>query len=376
MPVFEVTLSDGRTFEVESDAPPSEADVMKALGPQPTTQPEKSGINWDAAKTLGGMVGGLGGFLLAGPPGAIAGAGLGGVASEAARQRYGGPENQPSTANDAMRGMVGAGGAQALLEAGPQAGGYLLTRAAPGLMDMGLKRTAADRLKFPNTPKTLVKEGIIPRGQNVQNALSATEKKLMAAAADYDARMPGIPVDPVDIARDAHASAYGAGKLGGLGDTPGPEVQELNDLARQYLAQNTRPRGQVETIAQKRAYQARASYSPRPNAPTVTNNQLNFNEGVAAANRQAAIQRQPEMEADWAKERDLLGALEAQTNAEAKATPLSTVGTLKTMAGLRNPTIMGGAAIGADRTGRALQSPFSAAAVRAVILAMLGQNDD
>lgn len=339
----------------------------------PSAGPVKAGPNYDLLPTLGGMVGGLGGFLLAGPPGAIAGAGLGGGAGEAARQYFG--PDKPKSAAEAMGGMVTAGGGQAIAEAIPQGIGRLLTRAAPGLMDMGLKRTAADRLKFPDTPKQLVKDRIIPRGQNVQKALTATEKKVMADAAAYDTRTPGIPVDPADIAKFAVDDAYKAGKLGGLGDTPGPEVDELNALAKQYLQQNTRPRGQAETIAQKRAYQARASYSSRPNAPTVTNNTLNFNEGVATANRNAAIQRQPELEENLMRERNLLGALEAQANAEAKATPLSTVGTLKTMAGLRNPTVMGGAAIGADKLGAIMRSPGTPAAYRAAVLALLGLND-
>lgn len=42
MPVYEITLSDGRTFEVESDAPPSEQDVMSALPTMGTNPPTAS----------------------------------------------------------------------------------------------------------------------------------------------------------------------------------------------------------------------------------------------------------------------------------------------------------------------------------------------
>lgn len=38
MPVYEVELADGRTFEVEADTPPSEADVLAAIGSQ-TAEP-------------------------------------------------------------------------------------------------------------------------------------------------------------------------------------------------------------------------------------------------------------------------------------------------------------------------------------------------
>ena len=43
MPVFQVELSDGRAFEIEADAAPSEADVLKALGAGGGTKPEKIG---------------------------------------------------------------------------------------------------------------------------------------------------------------------------------------------------------------------------------------------------------------------------------------------------------------------------------------------
>jgi hypothetical protein len=61
MPIYEVELSDGRTFEVESDAPPSEQDVMAALGPSteapapaqaPIQEPEGSG---GASATIGAL---------------------------------------------------------------------------------------------------------------------------------------------------------------------------------------------------------------------------------------------------------------------------------------------------------------------------------
>lgn len=54
MPVFEVALADGRTFEVEADQPPTEADVLSALEAQPAApavpQEQSSG---GASATLG-----------------------------------------------------------------------------------------------------------------------------------------------------------------------------------------------------------------------------------------------------------------------------------------------------------------------------------
>lgn len=342
--------------------------------PAETAAPEPSGPDWSLAPTFGGMVGGLGGFLLGGPIGAIAGAGLGGMVGEGARQQLGGPKNRPSTVQDALSGLTGNMVGQATIEAVPQVAGRLLTKVAPHVMDMGLKRTAADRLQFPGAPQRLVDEGIIPRGQNIQKALTATEAKVNADASAFDAAHPIGVVDPDKIATEATGSAYRAGRVGGLGNAPGSEFEELQRLKSEYLSQNTRSRTLGETLEQKRAYQARAKYSARPNSPTVTNNALNFNGGVAAANRAEAIRLHPPLEADLSKEQDLIGALTAQENAATKATPLSTVGTLKSLAGLRNPTAMGAAAIATDRAGRVLQSPYTTAALRAAILALLNGN--
>lgn len=244
--------------------------------------------------------------------------------------------------------------------------GNALRRAAPQAMDMGLQRTMADRLEFPNTPHRLVDEGIIPTEPNIRGALRATEQKVTDRAAAYDAAHPIGPVDPDTLAAKARDAAFTEGRVGGLGNTPGPESHELDALQQRYLAQNTRSRSLAETIDQKRAYQARASYASRPNAPTVTNNELNFNKGLAAANRETAIAMQPSLADDLAKEQDLIGALTAREKLDAKSMPLSTVGTLKSLLLLRNPTVMGGAGITLDRTGRAAQT-LDPMAVRAAL---------
>lgn len=276
----------------------------------------------------------------------------------------------PNTGGQATGQLLTGLLAPRVIKVGVSGAGRLLTKAAPQLMDMGLKRTAADRLAFPGTPQRLVDEGIIPRGQNVQNALTATEAKVNADAAAFDAANPP-GVDPSQLATSARDFAYKEGKVGGLGNVPGPDAAELDALKQGYLAQNTRARTLAETLDQKRAYAARAKFSSRPNAPTQTGNELNFNEGVAGANRTAAIQRNPALEGDLAKEQDLMGGVTAQANAEAKATPLSTVGLMKTVAGLRNPTVMGGAGIAADRIGQALQSPYTSTAIRTALLALM-----
>lgn len=280
--------------------------------------------------------------------------------------------SQPQEGGQAIGGLLTALAVPAAMKGTSAA----LRWAAPQAMDMGLQRTMADRLEFPNTPQRLVDEAIIPHGQNVQNALTATEQGVNAKTAAWDAAHPNphmIAVkgaQPPQMADQAAGFAVNEGKVAGLGNVPGPEDAEIARIKDQYLSQNTRPRNLSETVEQKRSYQSRARYNNRPNAPTQTNNELNFNKGIAAANRTEAIRMEPSIGPDLAKEQDLLGALSAVQKMGAKSTPLSTIGTAKTLLGLRNPTIMGSSAIALDRTGQALQG-LSPELVRAALLDLM-----
>jgi hypothetical protein len=358
---------DGKQYVLEGDHPPTEAEARAAIGSAPA---EKSGPDWDYAPTLGGMVGGIGGLLLGGPMGAVAGATAGGAIGGAAKTYMQSPDSETRGADTAIGGAV-EGIKQGALEAGPQMISGLLRKAAPHAMDMGLQRTPTDRLNFPNTPKRLVDEGIIPTGDRPQKALSATEGQVQARTTAYDAAHPVNRIDPDAMAQEARTSAYGEGKLGGLGDQPGPEDAELNRLVEEYLKQNTRTRSLGETVQQKRSYQARSKYSNRPNAPTQTSNELNFNAGIADANRSAAIKADPSLEGLLAKEQDLIGGVQAAKLRSAKSIPLETMGTVGALGravGLRNPTVMGGGSILMDRLGKAGQ--LSPAMMRAVQLAL------
>lgn len=248
--------------------------------------------------------------------------------------------------------------------------GGVLRKTAPAMMDSGLQRTMSQRLEFPNASQRLVDEGLVPRGTNVQRALDATEGQVNATATAHDAAHPIYRVDPDTIAQQARDFAHREGKVGGLGNVPGPEVTDLDALVKDYLGRNTRTRSLTETIDQKRAYGARSRYNSRPNAPTQTNEAANFNKGVTRANRQAAIEASQELEALLAKEQDLLGALAAQAEREAKGAPPTTLGAAKSLTGVRNPTVMGGAAIATDRAGQALQA-IDPMAVKAALLRLM-----
>lgn len=352
---------DGGTWQGDTFRPSLGAAAWKPVADSPSQGPD-----WSMAPTFGGLVGGIGGGLLGGPPGAIAGAAAGGGLGEWANNRFGTGEQPSSAADQAIR--VGVGGLkQGLLEAIPFGIGKLFAKGATPAMEMGLHRTAADKLAFPNAAKRLVTEGIIPRGQKVQNALSAAEGRVNTATQTFDRIHPVGPVDPDAIAQSAYDFAHQQGRIGGLGNVSGPETVELKQLKQAYQDQNTRSRSLGETVDQKRAYQARAKYSSRPNAPPVTSNTLNFNEGVAGANRREAIRLDPALEGELSREQDLMGALGAQQKAEVAPMPLSYLGAAQTITGLRNPTAMGITAISLDRLGKLLQHPMTPAAIRLAI---------
>ena len=272
--------------------------------------------------------------------------------------------SNPTTGGQVIGNLVGSElGGRAI-----GAVGGVVRKAAPKAMELGLQRTKAERLDFPNTAQRLVDEGIIPTRANVQNALSGVEAKINADAAAYDAAHPLGRVDPDTIAANAHAFATKEGKVPGLGNVPGAEASELDAIKSRYQAQNTRSRNLSESIDQKRAYAARSRYNSRPNAPTVTNNELNFNKGVAAENRAAAIRLNPALEADLAKEQDLLGALVAAENNAAKGMPNTLIGAAKSVA--FGPRTTGYAAKVMDRTGHSLQV-MSPAAWRAAIAQLI-----
>jgi hypothetical protein len=243
------------------------------------------------------------------------------------------------------------------------------------MMDMALARNMAQKLDFPGASTRLIEEGIVPTGENVQTALSATEDAVNAAAAKFDAANPIHRVDPDTLARSAQDFAFKEGKIGGLGNVPGPEVAELDALAQKYLGENTRTRNLGETIDQKRSYQARSNYNNRPNAPTQTNEGRNFSKGLARANRAEAITLDPSLEALLSKEQDLMGALTAQKLRDAMSAPPTTVGAAKALLGLRNPTLMGNAAIAADRTGQILQRAATPTQIAAALRALMASHE-
>lgn len=242
--------------------------------------------------------------------------------------------------------------------------GAVLRKAAPAIMDFSLGRTSAQRAEFPNTPRRMVDERILP--SKAGQKLTETENRINATAQQYDAQHPilaktgfsGQHANPGAMADAAKDFAVKEGKVDALGNIPGSEMDEIDDLHQNYLDQNTRPRGLLETIAQKRAYQARTNYNNRPNAPVQTNNEINFNKGIAAENRAAAISMEPSLEGELAREQDLIGAKTAKEMRDNRGMPYSGFGAGKKFLmdlGL-GPMLSGGSILTND-VGRLLLRP-------------------
>jgi hypothetical protein len=284
------------------------------------------------------------------------------------------------------------------------AAGVMRNTAAPWMMDMALGRTPAVRRNFPGAAQQLIDDAIIPVGAtdtravmgapvqpgNILRALEETEGQVTGKAKLLDAQgRPQPPslslgpqqapslafrTDPDTMAAQALASAEEKGRIPGLGNVPGPESAELDALAQRYLDRNTRTRGLEETIDQKRAYQGRTTYNNRVNAPVQTNEERNFNAGLAEANRAEAIRQAPELEGLLTKEQNLLGALEAQSNRDVASAPASVVNATKALLGLKNPTVMASGAILTDRLGKAVQGAAGMSLPANLIRLLIGED--
>ena len=276
----------------------------------------------------------------------------------------------PGTSSGVLSEMLSQGAMQAGGEGAMRGAGLALRRSAPTVMEWGLQRSRAAKQDFPNAASRLVNDGVLPTERRIGSALNRTESKINADAAAFDARNPIGRVDPDTIAANARDFAFREGRVGGLGNVAGPESAELAALEQRYLGQNTRTRNLGETIEQKRAYASRSRYNNRPNAPTVTNNEINFNKGVAAENRKAAVQLNPALAEDLAREQDLIGALAAVQNRADSGMPNSLLGALKNV--VLRPTPLGLGAMGVDRAGRALQA-VDPAVIRALLTGVASQ---
>lgn len=106
------------------------------------------------------------------------------------RQAYMAVQNAP----DATLGgrVVGNVAGSLLLPSAVKGAGRLLTKAAPRVMDMALNRTRLDRLEFPDTGQRLVDMRIIPHGDNVEKAMTATEKALNAEISTAERYRPTV----------------------------------------------------------------------------------------------------------------------------------------------------------------------------------------
>lgn len=214
MPKYRIELSDGRKFEVEADSPPSEQDVLTALGgqsaaapPQPATVAEhpfarlgKFVIN--TVKNNPAQAGAMAGGALAAPF-------TGGMSILPAMAAVGGASALGAGAGQALAGDtpdIGTMAKEGAISATGQGAGRLVTAAAgklaPIVGKMVLSPTTRVQKEFPEIVKTFLGERI-PVGKSSvageRGLQSAAQAKQIAASAEA-AGAP--PVGPREIVRE------------------------------------------------------------------------------------------------------------------------------------------------------------------------------
>lgn len=255
MPKYRVTLSDGRKVTVEAAQPPSEQDILGALGgsrPAPTAaaKPDE-GRSWadtavDALPAIGGaaggIIGGLGGAAFGmgfgGVPGSIGGATLGGGAGEAAKQlinRARG-ENAPATSTAAARGIGTQAAIQGAADVAGHGAGRILTGGARMLYSSALKPTVEAIKGSPTRLAELIttglEEGINPTAAGSRkigrlvSTIHGKVKPLIAAAGQRGQR-----IDRLRAAR--RAEEFAKRQFGGL--APKADNEVIENVVEQFV---------------------------------------------------------------------------------------------------------------------------------------------
>ncbi len=226
MPTYRVKLSDGRTFDVQADQPPSESDVLSHLSaatgaPAQVAHTTSASVTApqgdqsvgraaayrglaDAAihslPTIGGLLGGLGGASVGGVPGGIGGATAGGALGEGARQAI-----ERVRGNDVPHGMDIP---KSIATQGAEQGAYQVAgegvAAAGGVLAKWLMNRATTRVtsrlaeEFPELTDTLIANALtVSRGgyEKAKALLSAAKAPARAAIATAEAAGHTLPVE-------------------------------------------------------------------------------------------------------------------------------------------------------------------------------------
>lgn len=271
MPDYEIELTDGRKFRVTADSPPSEADVLAAIGGQsqpPATQAQAAprapmgGLLPSAGGLVGSLVGGVGGALLTpfiGPAGVVAGktlgAGLGGALGKGAELFF---DDKDDTASEALSqmGMAGAGEAGADLAFG--AAGKVVKGFAPRLMQSVLKPGKAVAENYGDVAGAAVRGGVpVSQGgtKKVGKLIEASSKRVNDKLA-MSQRM-GVPdVNMQDVLPDVQrvAQKYAWSPLGS-----GERIREVSDIGERLIQENPNPIKLLDAQKMKQAAQRDAA---------------------------------------------------------------------------------------------------------------------
>lgn len=329
MPKYRIELSDGRKFEVEADAPPSEQDVLAAIGKQPTqpatqqaapaelpfsrigkfvintikNHPVQAGAM--AASTAAAPF--TGGMSLLPQLAAIGGASaLGAGAGQLASGKT------PDLGTMAKEGALGAVGQGIGRGVSAVAG-----KVAPIIGKMVLSPTTRIQKEFPDVVQTFLKERI-PVGQSAvagaRGMESAAAAQQMAQAAEAAGASPVGPREIVGQFRGVRDEIVKRGE--NAAPEAAGQMKQLVDRAKELRRQGPKSVTRNQELKQSAQRDANKAFRAQDRGAQINDVGAELDKAVAVGRQKAAEARIPGIADQNKRTQSLMGLEGALEDAE------------------------------------------------------------
>lgn len=404
MPKYQIELSDGRKFEVEADAEPTEQDVLGAIGGAPMASHDAAAPaarTWtdtavDALPTLGGaaggIIGGIGGTVagmgVGGVPGAVGGAALGGGFGEAAKQLVNRARGMqaPGTMGEAAKDIGIQGGIQGAAELAGAGIGKGAQYVGGRLYSLALRPAAKLTNSFGDVAAAGLEAGVpvsaggAVKAAGLRAASSQAADQMVTNAAGAVVPTSAATRGFTDVAKDAAQRA----SLGMADDT-------ADVWARASVLGQNYPGGIPVEVAQglKKSAQKAAdtAFRAQERGGLVKTVEAQLNKATATGLKAGIEGVVPGIAEQNAKTQTLIGLSKALGAANSRQNTMSKyliplaiggasghtsgIAAGAATAALMNPQVMSQAGIAADRIGG---SGVSQQAIRAALLALMSNS--
>lgn len=391
MPKYRIELSDGRTFVVEADSPPSEQDVLAAL-PQAAQEPATP--QGDTRKFRDGRPVGIGRNFLtdfvrnnpaqagAMAAGTLAAPFTGGLSIPASLAAIGGASALGAGAGQAAAGQMPSPRTM-LKEGALGAGGQMLGRGVTGVLRKVAPVIARAVLK-PGKPlqqefgadtlvETFLKEGV-PVGQSSslgpRIAESADKAKNMIAQATAQGAPAVRPSEIVSQFRPVMDEAKR--RAANAAPDAASQMQEIVGRAKALRAQGPTDLATNQTLKQQAQRDASAAFRAQDKGAVIKDTTAKLDKAVAVGRQRAAETRVPGIRDVNRQTQSLMGLEEALTDAEARNPGLVGINPLQWL-GAMMPGTGSKVAFGVNRAAESV--PFGGI-FRNALLALLGSEQE